>query len=133
MNYTKDFRFIIAMVFFIIYATYFVFFKEFNSINCIYNKCTTYKQNGIFGIKRRTFSFSREDIERYEIGSKTHRTKHRHHYSYHTDYYPILVLKNGNKLSMPYRYCRDKYAAEEFALDAMSKRLLKKSEHPFGW
>lgn len=133
MNYTKDFRFIIALVFFIIYATYFIFFKEFNSINCIYNKCTTYKQNGILGIKRTAFNFSRSDIERYEIGTKSHRTGSKHHHKYHTDYYPIIVLKNGGQFSLPYNYCHEKYAAEEFALDIMSDRPVKNSNHPFGW
>ncbi len=130
----RDYRFFMAMIVLAIFAVFFVFFNTYHSINCVYNKCTTYKQTGMFGFKKLDYSFNRKDIEKYEIGTNRHRThSRRHSYSYHTDYYPILVMKDGQEHRMPFEFCRDKYRAEEFALDIMSERRLKKSEHPFGW
>lgn len=128
----RDYRFFMAMIGLAIFAVFFVFFNTYHSINCVYNKCTTYKQTGLFGFKTTDYSFNRKDVAKYEIATRHHRSGGRHS-SYHTDYYPILVMKDGQEHRMPYQYCRAKYRAEEFALDIMSERRLKKSEHPFGW
>ena len=127
-NFTKDFRYTLAMISIVIMLIYTIFFHSYDTIDCVYNNCTLYKRIGIFGFKMKGQTFSRKGIESYDFETQSHRPGK----STHTDYYPILKMKNSEPIYIPFSFC-SKHSAEEFVKNLMTTNRLKKNEHPFGW
>ncbi len=97
-----------------------------SSINCSGNTCSLKQRLGIFGIKKSQKSFNRNDIVKYHLQDFRHTDIARYIHSSHTDYVPVLEMKDGSAIILPFSFCREPYKAEELVSKVKSDKDFSK-------
>lgn len=103
-----------------------VLFMPTSSINCSGNTCSINQKLGLFGIKKSQKSFERQDIQKYHLQDFRHTNIARYIHSSHTDYVPVLEMKDGSTIILPFSFCREPYKAEELVNKVKSDKDFKK-------
>ena len=101
-------------------------FTPMSSMDCSGNTCSINQKLGLFGIKKTQKSFERSDILKYHLQDFRHTNIARYIHSSHTDYVPVLEMKDGSTIILPFSFCREPYKAEELVKQVKSDKDFKK-------
>ena len=77
-------------------------------------------------IKKSQKSFNRNDIVKYHLQDFRHTDIARYIHSSHTDYVPVLEMKDGSAIILPFSFCREPYKAEELVSKVKSDKDFSK-------
>ncbi len=116
-----------AAIFLPIIAIYMVFFASYESITCIGSYCNLYKQTGMFGRKHLYDKFKRDDVVNFVIYETRHTSGSTRHRRTHTDYRPVLIMKDGSRYSLPFKFCKEYSEAFDMGTKIRSNKYFKKS------
>ena len=105
-----------------------LFFQQIDTLICAGGICNCYQQTGTFGMKKLQYKFRTDDILKHTYKTSYHRESSSHgSYRTHTDYSPVLYLKDGRTIELPLQFCRNQNRADEFVQAIKSKKYTKKS------
>lgn len=125
----RDIRVIFGITIMIIVA---VFFLPIDTLICAGGICKGYHQTGTIGFKTLQYQFRVDDILYHTYKTDPHRVRRsRGSYSTHTDYSPVLHLKDGRTIELPLQFCYNQNKADEFLQAIKSKKYTKKSNFKF--
>lgn len=103
-----------------------ILFTPMSSMDCSGNVCSINQKLGLFGIKQFQKSFERSDILKYHLQDFRHTNIARYIHSSHTDYVPVLEMKDGSTIILPFSFCREPYKAEELVNQVKGDKDFKK-------
>ena len=101
-------------------------FTPTSSINCSGNICSINQKLGFVGISKSEKIFDRTNIVKYHLQDFRHTNIARYIHSSHTDYVPVLEMKDGSAVIIPFSFCREPYKAEELVSKVKSDKDFSK-------
>ena len=129
-RYFRDpIRLMASIIVLILFAIYTIFFKTYTSIICAGSYCNLYTQTGVLGFKHQYDKFKRSDVVDLKFRESYHSTKR----SRHTDFTPILVMKDGSEYELPFKYCYSRSKAEYIVREIRGNEYYKETSKSRLW